>query len=601
MASKKGSSKKGLPYAGKSRGEILKSEIKRRTIGEPDKGFAGKSRLDIFKADLYKRIFGSGSSGSGASGSLGTAGKAVSKGATKGKGNVSNVAVPSMETPQTASNINNPSIATITDQLNQLVNTANMIGILTREQQELLLNQISQADRVSQESQLEAKDIESIIPESPEPGLTSEALVPITDAMESLSRKIDGLIGVINDKMDDCDDSSAMGGNADGEDIDLDRKRRGRGRGGRRGRVARRGFRPERTRGGGTRYRNVATGRFASAAEATRRAGLLGNVADLARVGGRRLMATGAAQTAGTAITALSSTRIAQMIGNGFRMAGSRVATQVMGRPVLAQTVRRAAMPILQKGLGRTVAKSIPIVGAVVGAGFAINRLLQGDVVGAGIDLMSGLGGPLTAIPAFVASVSRDVYSDVFGVQPEQDPEFGTRIGMITDIVQDLVKELLGQAVKVQSPPPASEAARAQIPTQQFTQRPDQQVTPQSPPTNLPPATPETPPSSSGQTMTSDAAPTSTPEPSKAASGQQLQVAEQQPSGTLYGDFINAQSVPVREEWQDYGYDSAREMFVPQTGSTPRGGAEGIGRIPDPVYRATNIEALKSTLYFNYS
>ena len=589
MASKKGSSKKGLPFAGQTRGEIFKSELRRRTIGKPDKSFANKSRLEILKSEFFKRILGDSSSG----GALGTAGKAVSKGAAKGKSNVSTVAAPTMETPQTASNINNPSIATITDQLSQLVNTANMIGILTKEQQELLLNQISQADRVAQESQLESKEIDSIMPESPEAGLTSEALVPITDAMDSLSRKIDSLIGIIEDKMDECDNAIGDG------DIDFDRKRRGRGRGG--GRVARRGFRAERTASGATRYRNVATGRFAGAAEATRRAGLLGNVSDLARVGGRRLMATGAAQTAGTAITALSSTRIAQMIGNGFRMAGSRVATQVMDRSVLAQTVRRAAMPILQKGLGQTVAKSIPIVGAVVGAGFAINRLLQGDVVGAGLDLMSGLAGPMIAIPAFVASVSRDVYSDVFGVQPEQDPEFGTRIGMITDIVQDLVKELLGQAVKVQSPPPASEAARAQIPTQQFAQRTDQQVTPQSPPTSLPPATPETPPSSSGQTMTSDAAPTSTPEPSKAASGQQLQVAEQQPSGTLYGDFINAQSVPVREEWQDYGYDSAREMFVPQTGSTPRGGAEGIGRIPDPVYRATNIEALKSTLYFNYS
>ena len=56
----------------------------------------------------------------------------------------------------------------------------------------------------------------------------------------------------------------------------------------------------------------------------------------------------------------------------------------------------------------------------------------------------------------------------------------------------------------------------------------------------------------------------------------------------------------MANEWEKFGFDVDRQMFMPQTKATPRGGADGIGAIPDPVYRADNIENIKKIIYFNY-
>ena len=87
------------------------------------------------------------------------------------------------------------------------------------------------------------------------------------------------------------------------------------------------------------------------------------------------------------------------------------------------------------------VAKSIPILGTALAAGFSVGRLLAGDVTGAALEAASGLGGAATAIPATVALVAKDVYQEAYGVSPEKDPEAKEKLKTITEQIAQAVDD----------------------------------------------------------------------------------------------------------------------------------------------------------------
>lgn len=89
--------------------------------------------------------------------------------------------------------------------------------------------------------------------------------------------------------------------------------------------------------------------------------------------------------------------------------------------------------------------KSIPILGAAVGVGFAIERLVRGDPVGAGLEAVGSLGSAITAIPATALQEARDLYIEFYGVYPEQDtaPDKEQRWKDLYEAVQDAIREEL--------------------------------------------------------------------------------------------------------------------------------------------------------------
>jgi len=87
----------------------------------------------------------------------------------------------------------------------------------------------------------------------------------------------------------------------------------------------------------------------------------------------------------------------------------------------------------IPKAMAGAIGKSIPFLGELVGAGFAVSRLLKGDYVGAGLEAVSGLGSAATAIPATALLTAKDVYEDAYGVKPESDPKVGERFTEIKD------------------------------------------------------------------------------------------------------------------------------------------------------------------------
>lgn len=124
-------------------------------------------------------------------------------------------------------------------------------------------------------------------------------------------------------------------------------------------------------------------------------------------------------------------------------------------KKVSKAVIRKAAKGILAKSLGKIAGKSIPIVGAVVGVGFALERLIKGDWVGAGLEAASGLGSAITAIPATIAQAVREVYQEVYGVIDTNDPLRAERYDELYTEVETMAKEMLN-VKPVVAPQPAA-------------------------------------------------------------------------------------------------------------------------------------------------
>ena len=115
--------------------------------------------------------------------------------------------------------------------------------------------------------------------------------------------------------------------------------------------------------------------------------------------------------------------------------------------------IKRIAAPLIEKAGLATIGKSIPGLGLLVGGYFGLQRLMDGDIVGAGMDLAAGAGGPLTAIPLMIASIARDVYHDVYQVEPEADPLLGDRLTEITTVIKSMVSEKMAGSANATATP----------------------------------------------------------------------------------------------------------------------------------------------------
>jgi hypothetical protein len=111
-----------------------------------------------------------------------------------------------------------------------------------------------------------------------------------------------------------------------------------------------------------------------------------------------------------------------------------------VGKAGVISLIKKAIAKRVPKAVGSALGKSIPFLGAAIGVGFALSRLMDGDVVGAGLEAVSGIGSVATAIPATIALVAKDIYQDVYGIKPESDPEFGERMGLIQSETEAAVK-----------------------------------------------------------------------------------------------------------------------------------------------------------------
>ena len=342
------------------------------------------------------------------------------------------VNLPTLDTPTRVSNDNSPTLQTLEKQFQLIANQLKILESITRKQQENFVSQLLAKDEANKESILESgkhgdfepsssnleleplKDEankESILESGKhgnfEPGGSNLELEPLNNEIEKLSNSISALIDVLDKKSDD----------SNGSFLDNLKQRYG-----------------------------IEKPKVSKAEKAARAAKREANMVEKLAANDNNISKLSKAGRLGKA---------ADVIGRGIR-SGTQAASRLGGSA--AKAIERLAAPIIEKGLGRTVLKSIPVVGAVAGAGFAVGRLLEGDVIGAGLDAASGLGGPLTAIPAFIASTVRDIYSAMYGIQPEEDPNAGARMSEITTVVKGLVSAALGRSIDSRPTPPADSA-----------------------------------------------------------------------------------------------------------------------------------------------
>ena len=164
---------------------------------------------------------------------------------------------------------------------------------------------------------------------------------------------------------------------------------------------------------------------------------------DSFRINPKRAAAAAAAKVGEKEAAAAAAAKVGEKeaVVAGEKAAG-KTATKI-GKDV----IKKSAVKTLGKTIGKGALKSIPILGAAIGAGFAITRLLDGDVVGAGIEAASGLGSALTAIPLTITNAARDVYKAVYGDFPDPtNSQDQKNLSEIYDICKEVAGELLKEA-----------------------------------------------------------------------------------------------------------------------------------------------------------
>lgn len=109
--------------------------------------------------------------------------------------------------------------------------------------------------------------------------------------------------------------------------------------------------------------------------------------------------------------------------------------------------IEKSIAKYASKGILKTIAKKIPVIGALAGFGLAIGRILGGDYTGAAIEAGSGAAslapgvGTATSFALDAANAARDIYQDVYGNYPEQD-EASIRNERLKDITEHLQNKL---------------------------------------------------------------------------------------------------------------------------------------------------------------
>lgn len=504
--------------------------------------------------------------------------------------------VPTLEQPKRVYSRSNPTVLTLVKQLEDLGRLASSIGLLTKKQQELLLGQLKESNKVARENNLEAKRPQKV------DGLSADNLRPLTDVVSKLASTLGLLTDTVEDKQQQI--QSYQPGF-----LDNFFNRRGYGMyysDWRMDRQAKKAAKKE-----AKRYAKTMEGRMSkfdssdfldkngkplNRSQVPMRLRKLENVAKSKTLSGRF---TNAIKSSGSMLTrAVGSTTIAKSLTKAIEKGTAKAAVK---STAVRSTVQKLAGPLITKALGSTALKSIPVIGAVAGLGFAASRLVEGDVVGAGLEAASGLGGPLTAIPALIASIARDIYSDVYGVKPEQDSNFSGRIDDITKSVKEMVLDYIKPKVTTKNTP-----TQAKVDQKLTAKKPESKSNDKVSLTT--PSSPIVAPTSTGIGGAVDAAVGTFNNVGKMSSGQQSSptpvspkpTATMEPKAHTDSSPTTGASLIAAQKKQDQPnigvMDLGGKPATKSTTPTSKSNAKGVGNVPDPNY----YHDLGSQLYFSF-
>ena len=101
-------------------------------------------------------------------------------------------------------------------------------------------------------------------------------------------------------------------------------------------------------------------------------------------------------------------------------------------KEISESTIKQAAKSSVEKLVVKAGSESIPLIGGLIGAAFAVPRMLKGDFTGASLEIASGVGGIGTSVAGGLLSAARDVYNEVY-----KNPETGVLANLENDLVTD--------------------------------------------------------------------------------------------------------------------------------------------------------------------
>lgn len=94
---------------------------------------------------------------------------------------------------------------------------------------------------------------------------------------------------------------------------------------------------------------------------------------------------------------------------------------QKIGQKVAKKVGTKAITKIAGKGIGKSIAKKIPGVSLVMGAAFAVDRLKDGDILGAGMELLSGA---VATVPGWGTAASIGIDAMLMGKDIKESMDF---------------------------------------------------------------------------------------------------------------------------------------------------------------------------------
>ena len=135
---------------------------------------------------------------------------------------------------------------------------------------------------------------------------------------------------------------------------------------------------------------------------------------------------------------------------NLMKKAVKKFATSGVGKKITSKLGAKAATKIGGKAVGKSVAKKIPLVGALLGTGFAIQRLMNGDPLGAGLEFASGIASIFPGVGTGI-SVGLDVALAARDISGESVPKMEMGSGHISPASIGLggIQEIVGATLAI--------------------------------------------------------------------------------------------------------------------------------------------------------
>lgn len=400
-----------------------------------------------------------------------------SKAATKSINNENDIILPATITPKVEKPIPNADVSTLVKQMDVLLQAAQNISKAFVDQQKIAIQKIKHASRVTKEAQLESKDPNEQAEIISNEEDYTEKLKPLNSVLEDLAKTTRRLIDIIKEKIKekcDCENvglPNAMGSGGGNLPIPGNTNKTPTTKV-RAGSLSRQ-----------DRLKAIPANKMSLLKRVQRRAGGVEgtNSGEFDRLLNKRFGGSGR-------LSSMDDYLKTRRRAGGGGMAGmrsspntlvpkpSQAQSSITRNPIIAGKIQtgdtkrisssdisRNAEGNISKAVGTQAIKSIPAAEGI-NSTRAAERLVNGDVISSGIDITSGLGLPLTTMPALVASQSRDTYMSLYGRAPEQDPNSGPKLDAISETISKMLQNQLSskivpggeQATKEQAPTPSS-------------------------------------------------------------------------------------------------------------------------------------------------